>query len=158
MSIGTLIILQKWLKNSLLTRIVAGRNKSIHHNKDKSKQIYLLAEDSIQTLPSTTPSTKMLVQESVKILREVSSSLSKILLRMQELYKELPEYDVVRAMNEVGDIIAPRLIAEIGDIRHFHRAKALVAYAGIDFLNINQENPMEQTGIFLSVVNQLYGK
>lgn len=108
------------------------KQKGYRHNKDKSKKIYLLAKEGIPTLPSSTPSTKMLVQESVKILREVNSTLSKILSRMQELAKELPEYAVVRAMNGIGDVIAPRLIAEIGDVRRFHGAKALVAYAGID--------------------------
>lgn len=66
------------------------------------------------------------------MLREVNSTLSKILSRMQELAKEFPEYSVVRAMSGVGDVIAPRLIAEIGDVRRFHGAKALVAYAGIN--------------------------
>ena len=51
---------------------------------------------------------------------------------MQELARDLPEYPVVRAMNGVGDVIAPRLIAEIGDVRRFYSRKALIAYAGID--------------------------
>ena len=35
-------------------------------------------------------------------------------------------------MKGVGESIGPRLIAEIGDPRRFHSAKALIAYAGID--------------------------
>lgn len=35
-------------------------------------------------------------------------------------------------MGGVGDVLAPKLIAEIGDIRRFHSSKALIAYAGID--------------------------
>ena len=36
-------------------------------------------------------------------------------------------------LNEAAKIIlAPKLIAEIGDIRRFHSSKALIAYAGID--------------------------
>lgn len=35
-------------------------------------------------------------------------------------------------MGGVGDVLAPKLIAEIGDVRRFHSAKALTAYAGID--------------------------
>ncbi len=38
----------------------------------------------------------------------------------------------VRAMTGVRDVLAPRIIAEIGDIRHFHSSSALIAYAGID--------------------------
>ena len=53
---------------------------------------------------------------------------------MQELATTLPEYVVVRAMKGVGDILASRLIAEIGDVRRFHGASALIAFAGIDSL------------------------
>lgn len=35
-------------------------------------------------------------------------------------------------MNGVGEILAPRLIAEIGDVRRFHSGKALIDYAGLD--------------------------
>lgn len=36
-------------------------------------------------------------------------------------------------MEGVGSVLAPRLIAEIGDIRRFHSGKAPIAFAGIDF-------------------------
>lgn len=42
---------------------------------------------------------------------------------MRLLAKELPEYDMVRSMPGIGDTLAPRLIAEIGDIRRFKNAK-----------------------------------
>ena len=35
-------------------------------------------------------------------------------------------------MGGVGDVLAVKLIAEIGDIRRLHSAKALIAWAGID--------------------------
>ena len=51
---------------------------------------------------------------------------------MQALAKTLPEYSLVREMPCIGDTLAPRLIAEIGDVRRFHSKRALIAYAGID--------------------------
>lgn len=74
----------------------------------------------------------MLVNEAVRVLKEVDATLSIILSRMQELAKSLPEYSVVREMGGVGEVLAPKLIAEIGDVRRFHSGKALIAYAGID--------------------------
>lgn len=74
----------------------------------------------------------MLVQEAVKVVREINASLYEILTRMQELAKEFPEYQIVRNMSGVGDTLAPRLIGEIGDVRRFPNASALIAYAGID--------------------------
>ncbi len=84
------------------------------------------------TLSSSTPSTKMLVLEAIKVLRQVNNTLGIILTRMKELSKTLPEYSVVRQMGGVGDVLVVKLIAEIGDVRKFHNGKALVAYAGID--------------------------
>jgi len=74
----------------------------------------------------------MLVLEAIGVLREVDATLGKILAQMQALSKTLPEYGTVRAMGGVGSTLAPKLIAEIGDVRRFHSGKALVAYAGID--------------------------
>lgn len=74
----------------------------------------------------------MLVLEAVRVLREIDNTLLKIITRMKELAKSLPEYEVVRSMGGVGDVLAPKLIAEIGDIRRFHSGSALIAYAGID--------------------------
>ena len=108
------------------------KKKGYRQNESKAKQIYALAKEGIPTLPSSTPSTKMLVQESVKIVREVDNTLTQNLTRMSEIAKMLPEYQVVHDMGGVGDALAARLIGENGDVRRFHNAKALVAYAGID--------------------------
>ena len=108
------------------------KEKKYHQSQDKAKAIYSMALNSIPTLSSATPSAKMLVTEAVRVLKEVDATLSTILSRMQELSKSLPEYSVVRAMGGVGDVLAPKLIAEIGDVRRFHSGKALIAYAGID--------------------------
>ena len=108
------------------------KKKKYHQSQDKAKAIYSLALNGIPTLSSDTQSVKMLVAEAVRVLKEVDATLSIILSRMQELAKSLPEYSVVREMGGVGDVLAPKLIAEIGDIRRFHSGKALIAYAGID--------------------------
>lgn len=101
-------------------------------SQEKAKIIYHLAQDSIPTLSSDTPSVKMIVTEAIRVLKEVNATLGTILTRMQELAKSLPEYSVVREMGGVGDTLAPKLIAEIGDIDRFPNGKALVAFAGID--------------------------
>lgn len=108
------------------------KEKKYHQSQDKAKAIYSMALNSIPTLCSDTPSAKMLVTEAVRVLKEVDTTLNIILSRMQELSKSLPEYSVVRGMGGVGNVLAPKLIAEIGDIRRFHSGKALIAYAGID--------------------------
>lgn len=112
--------------------LVWAKEKKYHRSRTKAEAVYELASSGIPTLSSNTPSTKMLVQEAVSVLRAVDSSLSLILTRMQELAKALPEYSTVREMGGVGDVLAVKLIAEIGDVRRLHNAKALIAWAGID--------------------------
>ena len=107
------------------------KQKKYHQNESKAKQVYELASNGIPTLPSNIPSTKMLVLEAINNLRTIDDSLNTILTRMKEIAKSLPEYTTVRAMGRVGDVLSVKLIAEIGDVRRFHSAKALIAYAGI---------------------------
>ena len=108
------------------------KEKKYHPSRSKAEAVYELASGGIPTLSSSTPSTKMLVQEAISVQRAVDSSLFHILSRMKELAKSLPEYSTVREMGGVGDVLAPKLIAEIGDVRRLHSAKALIAWAGID--------------------------
>ncbi len=90
----------------------------------------------------------MLVLEAVRVLREVDKTLLLILSQMRELATTLREYPVVREMAGVGDNLAPRLIAEIGDIRRFQSGKSLIAFAGIDA-------PPYQSGQFTATNRQI---
>ena len=108
------------------------KEKKYHQSPAKAKDIYALACNGIPTLPSETASVKTLVSEAVRVLKEIDATLMTILSRMQEIAISLPEYPVVRSMAGIGDVLAPKIIAEIGDVTRFHNAKALIAYAGID--------------------------
>lgn len=108
------------------------KEKKYHQSQSKALEVYALAKDGIPTLPSNTLSTKMLILEAVKVLKNIDNTIMTILTRMKELSKTLPEYSIVRSMGGVGEVLASKLIAEIGDVRRFHNGKALIAYAGID--------------------------
>ena len=125
--------------------------KKYHQSESKAVQVYELASNGIPTLPSSLPSTKMLVLEAINTLRTIDGSLHTILSRMKELAKSLPEYSTVRTMGGVGDTLAPKLIAEIGDVRRMHSAKALIAYAGID-------PPPHESGKFIGTKRQITKK
>ena len=112
---------QKWAKK-----------KGYRYSESQAIAIYQLSQNNIPTLKFSTPSTKMLVLQAVKSLRDVELTLSLIISQMQKIASALPEYSVVREMKGVGEVLSVRLIAEIGDIRRFHNGSALVAFAGID--------------------------
>lgn len=108
------------------------KRKGYRYNESQAIAIYQLSKNNIPTLKSSTPSTKMLVLQAVKSVREAELTLSLIISQMQEIASTLPEYSVVREMKGVGDVLSVRLIGEIGDIRRFRNGSSLVAFAGID--------------------------
>lgn len=108
------------------------KRKGYRYNESQAIAIYQLSKNNIPTLKSSTPSTKMLVLQAVKSVREAELTLSLIISQMQEIASTLPEYSVVREMKGVGDVLSVRLIGEIGDVRRFHDGSSLVAFAGID--------------------------
>ena len=108
------------------------KKKGYRYNESQAIAIYQLSKNNIPTLKSSTPSTKMLVLQAVKSVRDAKLTLSLIVSQTQEIASDLPEYSVVRDMKGVGDVLSVRLIAEIGDVRRFHNGSALVAFAGID--------------------------
>lgn len=108
------------------------KKKGYRCSESQAIAIYQLSKNNIPTLKSGTPSTKMLVLQAVKAVRDAEITLSLIISQMQEIASTLPEYSVVRNMKGVGDVLSVRLIAEIGDVRRFHNGSALVAFTGID--------------------------
>ena len=96
-----------------------------------ASEILAIAQNGIPVLPNS-PVTKIVVTEAVRVLHQIEITRDTILAQMQELAKSLPEYSVVKSFPCVGDTLAPRIIAEIGDVRRFKNKHSLIAYAGID--------------------------
>lgn len=107
------------------------KKKGYRCNERKAAEIYALAQNGIPSLPNS-QSVKIAVREAIKVIHSTEESRNTILAQMQALCKTLPEYSVVREMNCIGDVLAPRIIAEIGDVRRFRNKHSLIAYAGID--------------------------
>lgn len=96
-----------------------------------ASEILAVAQNGIPVLPNS-PVTKVVVTEAVRVIHQIEITRDTIIAQMQALCKSLPEYSVVRDMPCIGDTLAPRIIAEIGDVRRFHNKHSLIAYAGID--------------------------
>ena len=96
-----------------------------------ASEILAIAQNGIPVLPNS-PVTKVVVTEAVRVIHQIEMTRNTIIAQMQALCKSLPEYSVVREMPCIGDTLAPRIIAEIGDVRRFRSKHSLIAYAGID--------------------------
>ena len=97
----------------------------------KSLRIYELASNSITTRGSD-PYTELVQEQCLDILIQSHTAATAIITNMRSIAETLPEYTILRAMHGVGDRLAPRIIAEIGDVRRFTSGKALNAFAGND--------------------------
>ena len=101
------------------------------HAPQKGLAIYELARDSITTRGED-PYIWSAQDQCVDLLATAQNAADEIITQMQNIAETIPEYKVLRAMNGVGDRLGPVILAEIGDIRRFHSAKALNSYAGND--------------------------
>lgn len=102
-----------------------------YFSENKALDIYAEACGNVGLLPKN-ESTKTLITSCIKQLNSINENISVVLNEMDRLAKMLPEYETVAGMYGVGHIIAPQLMAEIGDVYRFKNKKALIGYAGID--------------------------
>jgi hypothetical protein len=75
---------------------------------------------------------KTLVQEAVAQLNSISKTVEILRMQMNELAKQLPEYNAVMSFYGVGESLGPQIMAEVGDILRFTHKGALTAFAGVD--------------------------
>jgi transposase len=119
------------------------KKQGYYLNERKAKEIFALSQNGIPVIPCT-EQTKMPVKETVRILHEIEQSRNTILSHILKIASVLPEFVILISMRGVGEVLASRFIAEIGDIKRFHNKNALIAYAGIDA-------PPYQSGAFYAV-------
>ena len=118
------------------TRFLSSYATLIEKTKDrfaaqKGLAIFELARDSITTRGNNTY-TLSAQNQLVDLLSTAQNAADETIIQMQNIAETIPEYQVLRAMNGVGDRLGPVILAEIGDIRRFHSAKALNSFAGND--------------------------
>ena len=106
------------------------KNKYIGSNS-KAEELYLLAKECIPTLPKN-ESTKYIVKQAAEHLLTISEALGALQKEMLYLAEQLPEFPVVMSFTGVGKVLGPQLMAEIGDVRRFHKKSCLIAFAGVD--------------------------
>lgn len=100
-------------------------------SQEKAEYIYTYAKTQIASFPKDND-VKLMVQEAVKMLNSNLETVLAIQKKMKEMAEILPEFEIVREMFGLGDILAPQIIAEIGDVTRFHNKRALTAFAGLD--------------------------
>jgi transposase len=96
-----------------------------------ANKIYNLAQNTIAVRPNNKYS-QLSVNSCVDALINQIKASNDIITNMDELARDLPEYDSISEMSGCGKKLTSRIIAEIGDVRRFKNAGSIIAYAGLD--------------------------
>ena len=104
------------------------QNKTCHRQADKaieySKTIYSGCDkDDIEVL---------ILQRFIKKLNEDMAEAERTIGEMIKLAQELPDFNIIKSIPGIGDNLAARIIAELGDMTRFKKKNELVAFAGLD--------------------------
>jgi len=107
------------------------KREGFRYSDDDAERIHIAAREATAVFPKS-ESTKALIVQAADTLNAVYDSMQAIRDEMNRLASLLPEYNTVMAINGIGAVTGPQLIAEIGDVRRFKNKAALVAFAGFD--------------------------
>lgn len=88
-----------------------------------------------------------LIDKVIETIKECEDILNEII----NAASTLEEYEYIKSIDGIGDNLASRIIAEIGDIKRFKTRQALVAYTGLD-PHINQSGNI--SGEHLSITKK----
>ena len=94
-------------------------------------KIHAFARSCVPVLPKN-DSTKLLITESAMQINFICETLNIFAKEMKRLAELLPEYSVAISFFGVGDILAPKIIAEVGDIRNYPKKSSVVCFAGLE--------------------------
>ena len=106
----------------------------------KAALIYRFASERFGVLPKN-DFTKTLIVQAALQLNSLCETVRTLKAEMSKIASELPEYETVLGMHGVGRVLAPQLIAEIGDVNRFPKRSSLACFAGI-------EPPENQSGTY----------
>ena len=74
----------------------------------------------------------LILQRFIKKLKEDMAEAERTIGEMIKLAQELPDFSIIKSIPGIGDNLAARIIAELGDMTRFKKKNELVAFAGLD--------------------------
>ena len=74
----------------------------------------------------------LILQRIIKKLKEDMAEAERTIGEMIKLAQELPNFSIIKSIPGIGDNLAARIIAELGDMTRFKKKNELVAFAGLD--------------------------
>ncbi|WP_251898701.1 IS110 family transposase [Lactiplantibacillus paraplantarum] len=124
--------------NELETRILAAHFKGIGPKRahDAARKLWKLAAKNGDAVPLSSDNTRQMKALAEQVLA-LETAQDQQVLRMMELGKSLPEYELLQTIPRIGSSTAIRLISELGDMRRFNTRQQLNSYVGIDTTEVD---------------------
>lgn len=124
--------------NELETRILAAHFKGIGPKRahDAARKLWKLAAKNGDAVPLSSDNTRQMKALAEQVLA-LETAQDQQVLRMMELGKFLPEYELLQTIPGIGSSTAIRLISELGDMRRFNTRQQLNSYVGIDTTEVD---------------------
>ncbi len=97
----------------------------------KVKKLTPLVNEIVSGCNVTDPDIIMLLSYITQI-EYYLNQIKVTVIKMNELAKKVPLYNLVHSLPGIQDILTCKFIAELGDISRFTNYKQIIAYAGID--------------------------
>jgi len=101
------------------------------YNAVNASGIHDFARKCVPVLPKN-EATKLLITESALQINFICETLSIFAKEMKRLAESLPEFPIAMGFFGVGEILAPKIIAEVGDVRNYRKKSSTVRFAGLD--------------------------
>ena len=123
------------IRKKRLDTIAKFIEKHTCHKESFSIRQAKVLKEYAENCASGCSSKSYLVRQFDTVIHNLNSQmkhLDNILDEIVEIAKTLPEYECIRSIPGIGDNLATRILAELGDVKRFNNGSQLVAYAGID--------------------------
>lgn len=109
--------------------------KKTHHRQAVSNKMASKAIEYSKTIYSGCGKDDidvLILERLIKKLNEDLNEAERTINEMIRLVQELPDFIIIKSIPGIGDNLAARIIAELGDMTRFKKKNELVAYAGLD--------------------------
>jgi transposase len=116
------------VSNKKLLKIVSVASRG-HHKQDFVDRLKVAAKNSFG-IRLTTKACAFELKQLINTIIFLESQVGELDLEIKAIYSELDEFLIT--IPGIGDVLAPVILAEIGDIERFAEPAKLVAFCGID--------------------------
>ena len=99
--------------------------------RNKVKKIKTLAEEVYSGCDPTDTYVELFIELIDKLQAQIKEC-DEQLIKIIEAAAESPYFELIRSITGIGDNLAARILAEIGDINQFKTRNKLISYAGLD--------------------------